>query len=462
MGGSASVTEGCDSYTTNTYSMTNNINQTFISNVVTNCTNMNITENKNFMNLNITDNGRQSNTLELNIVDSQDIDVKTDQKNVIKKTVQFIAEIETLSKTGMDIEQSAAIVAAIEGTAASSSTNQTQQTAATAIEAEAVGPFSASVAVGIDNDTTCHNSTNVANNINTTISNNTTMNMTTIVSFSQETRQSMNSDSTTKQNNIMKINIVNAKKVKLNLNQANEIQSAQSYGASALMAAETSIKSSQTSTSDVKTSASSELTSENVTTQESSMKGSAKTDSLGGLTDMAKYGIIAGAVVGGIALITGVVGVIVKHKNNKKIVNETQEKPCDNTELLLKKMLVLMGCSRKLISPKFKDFKISDYDPTNVLQSVMSAINPVAGMLNGLIEKGQGPLKVFLNTPAGIPVKTAMKPLIRIVNKGIREYEKIIKENQKEANNNDTNDINDPLLNGGRNYNYRNRYSYYY
>jgi hypothetical protein len=222
------------------------------------------------------------------------------------------------------------------------------------------------------------------------------------------------------------------------------------------MAAETTIKASQTSTSDVKTSASSELTSENVTTQVASVDGKAKTDTLGGLTDMAKYGIIAGAVVGGIALITGVIGVVVKAKN-KKVMNETQEKPCDNTELLLKKLLVLMGCSKKLISPNFKDFKISDYDPTNALQSAMSAINPVAGMLNGLIEKGQGPLKVFLNTPAGIPVKTAMKPLIRIVNKGIREYEKIIKENQKEANNNDTNDINAPLLNGGRNYNYRRR-----
>ena len=461
MGASASVTEGCDSYTTNTYNMTNNINQTFISNVVTNCTNMNITENKNFMNLNVTDNGRQSNTLELNIIDSQDIDIKTDQKNVIKKTVQFIAEIETLAKTGMDIEQSAAIVAAIEGTAASSSANQTQQTAATAIEAEAVAPFSASIAVGIDNDTTCHNSTNVANNINTTISNNTTMNMTTIVSFSQETRQSMNSDSTTRQDNIMKINIVNAKKVKLNLNQTNEIQSAQSYGASALMAAETTIAASQKSTSDVKASASSELTSTNITTQTASMSGSAKTDTLGGLTDMAKYGIIAGAVVGGISLICGVVGGVLKAKN-KKIMEETKEKPCDNTEELIKKLLVLMGCSKKLISPEFKDFKISDYDPTNVLQNTMSVINPVAGMLNALIEKGQGPLKLFLNTPAGIPVKTAMRPLIGIVNKGIREYEKIIKENQKEANNDDTKDPNATLLKGGRNRNYGKRYSHYY
>lgn len=462
MGGSASVTEGCDSYTTNTYNMTNNINQTFISNVVTNCTNMNITENKNFMSLNVTDNGRQANTLELNIIDSQDIDITTNQSNVIKKTVQFIAEIETLAKTGMDIEQSAAIVAAIEGTASSSSANQTQQTAATAIEAEAVAPFSASIAVGVDNDTTCHNSTNVANNINTTISNNTTMNMTTIVSFSQETRQSMKSDSTTKQDNIMKINIVNAKKVKLNLKQVNEIQSAQSYGASALMAAETTIAASQKSTSDVKASASSELTSTNVTTQTASMSGSAKTDTLGGLTDMAKYGIIAGAVVGGIALIGGVVGGVLKHKNNKKTMEETQEKPCDNTEELIKKLLVLMGCSKKLTSPEFKDFKISDYDPTNALQNLMSVINPVAGMLNGLIEKGQGPLKLFLNTPPALPVKTAIKPLVSIVNKGIREYEKIIKENQKEANNDDTNNPNATLLKGGRNHNYRNRYSYYY
>ena len=447
MGGSASVTEGCDTYTTNTYNMTNNINQTFISNVVTNCTNMNITENKNFMNLNITDNGRQANTLELNIVDSQDIDIKTDQKNVIKKTVQFIAEIETLAKTGMDIEQSAAIIAAIEGTSSSSSSNQTQQTAATAIEAEAIEPFSASVAVGVDNDTSCHNSTNVANNINTTISNNTTMNMTTIVSFSQETRQSLNSDSTTRQDNIMKINIVNAKKVKLNLNQANEIQSAQSYGASALMAAETTIKSSQTSTSDVKASASSELTSENITTQTASMSGSAKTDTFGGLTDMAKYGIIAGAVVGGIAVIGGIVGGVMKAKN-KKAMNEIKEKPCDNTELLLKKLLVLMGCSKKIISPEFKDFKISDYDPTNALQSAMNAINPVSGMLNALIEKGQGPLRIFLNTPAGIPVKTALRPLISIVNKGIREYEKAKNENT--------------LTKGGRISRYSNRYPQYH
>lgn len=421
MGGSASVTEGCDVTTVNEYNMVNNINQSFVSNVVTNCTNMNITENSNFTALNTKDNGDQSNEIEINVVDSQDVDIQIDQKNALARTVQFIAKIETLAKTGMDVEQSAAIVAAIDGTAASASSNQTQQTAATAIEAEAVGPFCASVSVGVDNDTSCHNSTNVENNINTTIANNTTMNMTTVVSFSQETRQTMNADSSVKQKNMAKVNVVSAKNVKVKLNQNNEIKSAISFGASAMMAAETTIAASQASTSDVKTSATSDLTSTNITTQSSTFEQKSKAETINGKT----LGLIIGLAIGGSVLVAGIGATAKilsdKNKKDKKAMEETKEMPCDNTENLAKELLVAMGADKRLLEPQFKDFKISDYDPTGLLQNAMSALNPVAGMINALLKKGKGPLKMFFKT-AGRPVYMGFKPLISVVNKGIKLF----------------------------------------